>query len=138
MLRTAFIMLSAALLAGCHDTQRQQVNDRPASVPASTNIAPSPLEIDADNSTSNVHDSNDTAALPESEQDAQITADIRSKIIEARLSVNAQKVKVITRDGRVTLRGLVDNSEEKTRIEELARNVAGDKINSELEIMHQK
>ena len=47
----------------------------------------------------------------------------------------AQNVKIITQDGQVTLRGPVKTGDEKKRIEEIARSVAGEsKVDSQLEI----
>jgi hyperosmotically inducible periplasmic protein len=42
------------------------------------------------------------------------------------MSVNAQNVKIITQDGKVTLRGPVETLEEKAAIEKIAQDVAGD------------
>jgi osmotically-inducible protein OsmY len=58
--------------------------------------------------------------------DIDLTASIRRSIVADRdLSMNAKNVKIITRDGNVTLRGLVDNDAEKARIEERATRIAG-------------
>jgi len=44
-------------------------------------------------------------------------------------------VKIITQDGKVTLRGPVKSAEEKKRIEDLATAVAGaDNVDSQLEV----
>ena len=40
------------------------------------------------------------------------------------MSINAQNVKIITKDGRVTLRGPVNTSEEKRLIGEIANGIA--------------
>jgi osmotically-inducible protein OsmY len=51
------------------------------------------------------------------------------------MSVNAQNVKIITQDGKVTLRGPVKSPEEKQKIESIASSVAGtDKVDSQLEV----
>jgi len=41
-----------------------------------------------------------------------------------KLSVDARNIKIITQNGRVTLRGTVDNQDEKRKIEEIANKVA--------------
>ena len=92
-----------------------------------------------DNSATNSRDRDDSAKLPidqnENETDIGITADIRSQVVDTKMSVNAQNVKIITQDGRVTLRGPVKTAEEKKRIEEIAHSVAGiDKVDSLLEV----
>jgi osmotically-inducible protein OsmY len=51
------------------------------------------------------------------------------------MSTNAHNVKIITQDGVVTLRGPVKTQEEKSRIEEIARSVAGVKsVDSQIEV----
>ena len=93
-----------------------------------------------DNSATNSRDrDDDSAKLPidqnENKTDIGITADIRSQVVDTKMSVDAQNVKIITQDGRVTLRGPVENAEEKKRIEEIAHSVAGiDKVDSLLEV----
>jgi osmotically-inducible protein OsmY len=58
--------------------------------------------------------------------DINLTASIRKTLVADRdLSMNAKNVKIITRDGSVTLRGLVDNEDEKARILEQATRIAG-------------
>jgi osmotically-inducible protein OsmY len=71
-----------------------------------------------------------------SEADRNTTAEIRKAIVgDDSLSTNAHNVKIITVDGKVTLRGPVETSAEKTKVEMLAKNVAGaSHVKSELEI----
>ena len=58
--------------------------------------------------------------------DIDLTASIRRSLVADRdLSMNAKNVKIITRDGNVTLRGLVDDEAQKARIEEEAVRIAG-------------
>ena len=71
----------------------------------------------------------------ENKVDIGITASIRKSVVDTNMSTNAQNVKIITQDGNVTLRGPVKTQEEKKRIEEIARNVAGVKaVDSQLEV----
>lgn len=61
-----------------------------------------------------------------SEGDTAITKAIRKDIMADRtLSMDAQNVKIITRDGMVTLRGRVDSEEERNRVAEAARRADG-------------
>jgi hyperosmotically inducible protein len=62
------------------------------------------------------------------------TRKIRWAITEDRsLSTEAHNIKIITtNDGTVTLMGPVRNAEEKQKIEQLAGNIAGGKVRSEL------
>lgn len=84
---------------------------------------------DRTNTGVNVRDRNSTAETPldqkENKGDIAITADIRKQIVGAKMSVTAHNVKIITQDGKVTLRGPVKTAAEKSKIEEIARAVAG-------------
>jgi hypothetical protein len=72
----------------------------------------------------------------ESAEDRELVQRIRKAVIaDDSLSFTAKNVKIITRDGRVTLRGPVVNAHEKTAIEQAARNAAGSKgVTNDLEI----
>jgi hyperosmotically inducible periplasmic protein len=51
------------------------------------------------------------------------------------MSVNAKNVKIITNNGRVTLRGPVNNSEEKRMIGAIASGVArAENVDNQLEV----
>ena len=65
-------------------------------------------------------------AVASDAHDIALTADIRKAVLaDKSLGVNAQNVKVIIKNGRVTLRGPVDSSAERTRIVEIAQRIAG-------------
>ncbi len=71
----------------------------------------------------------------ENQNDIDITAKIRKQVVDTKMSINAQNVKIMTQDGKVTLRGPVATAEEKTTIESIARKVAGESnINSQLDV----
>jgi osmotically-inducible protein OsmY len=58
--------------------------------------------------------------------DIDLTASIRKSLVADRdLSMNAKNVKIISRDGNVTLRGLVRSEAEKARVQDEATRVAG-------------
>jgi hyperosmotically inducible protein len=125
MRQLAVLMVLGAALSGC---------DRPA---GSATTA-----VDRDNTGVNERDRNDAAKTPldqyENQTDVDITANIRKKVVDTEMSVNAQNVKIITQNGQVTLRGPVESIAEKQKIEEIAASVAGDgKIHSELEVEQQ-
>jgi hyperosmotically inducible protein len=92
-----------------------------------------------DNTERNVRDQSDTTLTPEdqlqNESDLQITATIRQAITDDdSLSVNAHNVKVITRNGMVTLRGPVDSEAEKTRLQAIAQKTSGvNQVDNQLE-----
>jgi hyperosmotically inducible periplasmic protein len=98
--------------------------------------------VDRDNTGVNARDRDDSAKTPidqnENQADVDITAKIRQQVVDTEMSVNAQNVKIMTQDGRVTLRGPVKSDEEKKKIEQIASSVAGaDKVASHLEVEQQ-
>ena len=78
-----------------------------------------------ENTEVNVRDKDNTTLTPEdqkeTESDIKITADIRQAIIKNKsLSVDAQNVKIITRNGVVTLRGPVETKKESKKLKKIA------------------
>jgi len=58
--------------------------------------------------------------------DMEITRKIRKEILSDKtMSLSAQNVKIISRNGKVTLKGNVATPSEKTKVGELAENVVG-------------
>ena len=96
--------------------------------------------MDADNTGKNVRDrGDDTLTATDqggSAPDRELTAKIRKAIVDDdALSTNAQNVKIITRDGVVTLRGQVANAAEKSTVAMVAKRTAGVKrVDDQLEI----
>lgn len=72
----------------------------------------------------------------ENDIDLTITENIRRAVIEDKnLSTNAKNSKIITIDRNVTLRGFVDNEQEKKIIEKLAKNTSNVKnVDNYLEV----
>jgi hyperosmotically inducible protein len=68
--------------------------------------------------------------------DLKITQAIRQALMkDSKLSMTAKNIKVITNNGRVTLRGPVKTAQEKTKIDQLARSAAGGaKIDDQLDV----
>ncbi len=59
-------------------------------------------------------------------RDVELTAKIRRALTaDDSLSVNAQNIKIITVNGKVTLRGPVQSEDERRRIEAAAKRAAG-------------
>ena len=93
-----------------------------------------------DNTARNVRDRNNNTLTPldqgNSKADVATTAEIRKEIVAGKnLSVNAKNVKIITKDGQVTLRGPVNSAEEKRLIGEIATRVApSGNVNNQLEV----
>jgi len=140
-------LISAALL-GCNQMTPPNSTDtskapapttvtanRPVSPPAVTHAS----QDDRSNTAINSRDRDRATKTPldqnENQADVSITADIRKRVVATKMSVNAQNVKIITQDGKVTLRGPVESDDEKRKIEEIAADVAGaDHVDSQLEV----
>lgn len=93
-----------------------------------------------DNSGKNVRDRDNQTTTAgdqsESEADRTISQNIRQSLTsDESLSTNGKNVKVITIDGKVTLRGPVKSDQEKAAIAAKAQQVAGVKnVDNQLEI----
>ena len=93
-----------------------------------------------ENTEVNARDKDNTTLTPEdqkeTESDIKITADIRKAIIKNKsLSVDAQNVKIITRNGLVTLRGPVETKKESKKLKKIAKHTPGVlKVDNQLEI----
>jgi hyperosmotically inducible periplasmic protein len=98
----------------------------------------------ADNTRMNKGDASKDATTSDQQRmnpsDTAITRKIRAEIMKDKsLSTYAHNVKVVTQDGKVTLKGPVRTSEEKAAVEEKATTVAGNgNVTSELEIVPPK
>ena len=68
--------------------------------------------------------------------DRELTKQIRKAIVSDKsLSTQAHNVKILTRDGAVTLKGQVKSDDEKKAVEDKAAGVAGNgKVSSELTV----
>src|SRR5882672_9410079 len=127
------------LLAGCNDSGTQsdpdRVNARSAEPRPAAKTSP-----DADNTGRNVRDRND-ATLTAGDQanspaDLEITQKVRQALVsDTSYSMTAKNVKIITTNGKVTLRGPVKSEAEKKGIVTLAKNVAGEgNVDDQLEV----
>jgi len=124
------IFIAGFMMLGC-----SKDNDR-----AGQSGAKSSSSVAADNTAKNVRDRNDANKTAgdqsENEADRKITQEVRKSIVDDdKLSTSAQNVKIITNDGKVTLRGPVKSEEEKKAVESKAKQVAGVKnVENQLEI----
>jgi osmotically-inducible protein OsmY len=74
-----------------------------------------------------------------SKADRETTARIRKAIVEDdSLSVAAHNVKIITRDGKVTLRGEVQSSQEKAAVAAIAEGSLGAAVDNQLTVRPEK
>ena len=94
----------------------------------------------ADNTKVNARDNADTSPTAdqqkENKSDREITRRIRESLVkDESLSTYAHNIKIVTRDGHVTLKGPVRSNDEKRTIEAKAIEVAGgNKVTNELDI----
>ena len=126
--------LVVAGLTGCTEQAPMKISDQNSPKEVTT--------MKPDNTAVNERDRVESFKTPidqgEDQTDINKTADIRKRIMDGKMSVNAQNVKIITRDGNVTLRGPVSSAEEKERIHEIAVDVAGkEHVDDQLEIQSQ-
>jgi hyperosmotically inducible protein len=95
---------------------------------------------EADNTARNVHDRNSSTLTPldqgNSQADLDTTAQIRKEIIAGQsMSLNARNVKIVTKNGQVSLRGPVNTAEEKRLIGDIAgRIVRSENVDNQLEV----
>jgi osmotically-inducible protein OsmY len=94
----------------------------------------------ADNTGRNVRDRSDAAVTPgdqsNNESDLKVTQSIRRAIsTNDQFSALAKNVKIITADGKVTLRGPVENEQEKQGVESAAKSAApGATVDNQLDV----
>ncbi|WP_046350797.1 BON domain-containing protein [Janthinobacterium sp. B9-8] len=83
-----------------------------------------------DNTEMNVRDKSGATLTPQMQsnrkEDRKLLAAVRRTVVDDNtLSTSGQNVKILARDGVVTLRGPVDNESEKNKLGDLAKQVAG-------------
>jgi hyperosmotically inducible periplasmic protein len=109
----------------------------PSKASAPPPVVPGPVA--PDNTKVNKRDRADTALTPMDQKNNQTDLDITQKIRQAvmgdsSLSFTAKNVKIITQNGKVTLRGPVNTAEERSAIEAAARKVAGAQVDNQIEV----
>ncbi len=126
-------LLTFALTAGLMLTAGSVRADHPGSTFV---VADSQLE----NTERNTRDSGNATLTPEDQKetsgDIDLTAAIRRSVVRNKsLSLDAHNAKIITRNGVVTLRGPVENSAEKAKLQKIAQKTRGVKqVDNQLEV----
>ena len=110
----------------------------PATGPAATE-KPMVHDGDASNTGINKRDRDDATLTPmdqmNNESDLKITQEIRQALMKGEFSMDAKNIKVITRNGAVTLRGPVKTAAEREKISALVKAMPGIKsIDNQLEV----
>jgi hyperosmotically inducible protein len=96
--------------------------------------------VQPDNSKVNQRDASVTEVTAQdqgtSDVDMSLTQRIRKEVTDrGNLSVDAQNIKIITIDGKVTLKGPVQSATEKRQLEQIAKRIAGaKKVTSLIEV----
>lgn len=130
--------IAAASLAACDEPTAAPGGHTDHARPAPTQ--PADRTPSADNTANNKRDAEGVNKTPmdqgNNQADIDITANIRKAIVDNdAMSTNAQNIKIITENGVVTLRGVVESETERTTIEERARSVPGVvRVESQLEV----
>ncbi|HKO94063.1 MAG TPA: BON domain-containing protein [Polyangiaceae bacterium] len=122
--------------------ENRPVENRPGDTPSTALNAPASAQEEhaADNTGKNERDRSGATATSGdqggSEADRRVTQEIRKAVVDDdSLSMTAKNVKIITKDGVVTLRGPVKSSEEKSQIAVVAHRVSGVmRVDNQLEI----
>jgi hyperosmotically inducible protein len=135
--------LAGGLIVGCDDNLVRGPTDKDINqiTREDADLPVTATEVAPDNSAVNQRDRDSEAKTPldqsNTQADIDITAKIRQRVVDLPgLSVNARNVKIVTADGKVTLRGPVAHADERTAIEKIAKDVAGaEKVESQLEIV---
>ncbi|WP_084079805.1 BON domain-containing protein [Edaphobacter aggregans] len=101
--------------------------------------APGAMAQAPDNSAHNKNQDNQTQSADtqsNTKSDRDITAKIRKEIMANKdLSTYAHNVKIVTKNGAVTLKGPVKSDDEKAKVAEIAANVvSADKVTNEITI----
>ncbi len=122
-MKTFIIAFAWVVAAGCNRPDATDRKDPPA----------------ADNTKKNERDRGDSVTPPdqkENQDDITISAEVRKQLMSNHdLSTDAQNVKVVTKNGVVTLRGPVASDTEKQTVHAAAQNVPGtQRVDDQLEI----
>jgi hyperosmotically inducible protein len=116
------------------DTNVAVMPPTPATPPQETAAKP------ADNTGNNVRDRSDATVTPgdqsESKTDLELTRRIRRAITQDnQLSTTAHNIKIVTANGKVTLRGPVKSAAEKDQIAKMAQGTEGvTSVDNQLEV----
>ncbi len=125
-------VLASVAMAGCGDNA---TTSHPAPGPETSSSSspvvdgPAVVSRKADNSATNKADGKD-ALTPlnqgSGDADTQETAKVRKAIMaDKSMSINAQNIKIITVNGKLTLRGTVNSIAERDKIDQLTREAIG-------------
>jgi Predicted periplasmic or secreted lipoprotein len=138
---TSGLIAAAALCLGCEPVNSDKavpVTTTPAETTTTPTTSTNPVA--PNNTAVNKRDANSATKTPldqnENKADIDRTAEIRKRILDTPdMSTNAQNCKVITANGKVTLRGPVNSDAEREMVVKIATAVAGEgNVDNQLEV----
>ena len=136
------VIAACALVVGCERADTGGTADdgynRSTSAGASAEARLNSLTNQPDNTALNVRDRDDATLTPgdqgTTESDREITRKIRKALnAEPQLSTTAKNIKIITVNGKVTLRGPVTTAQERTLIETTVKNLGVGTLDNQIE-----
>lgn len=140
-MRMFFTLLLVVSALGCNQSTSAPAGRVPVDARTTgDNSRAVPNTAATDNTAVNQRDADMNTKTPidqnENQADVSLTAKIRRHVLDVKdLSINARNAKIITADGKVTLRGPVNSTEERETLERIAREAAGDSnVDNQLEI----
>ena len=139
---TLGLIAAAALCSGCEPVNSDRAvpvtSTTPADSTPTTTTSTNPVV--PNNTAVNKRDADGATKTPldqkENQADIDRTAEIRKRILDTPdMSTNAQNCKIITANGKVTLRGPVNSEGEREMIVKIATAVAGEgNVDNQLEV----
>ena len=136
----SLVAISLLALTGCDPTNSGPIDSVRDDTAADRSATSDDKVTPPDNTAVNERDADGDKKTPldqnQNQADIDLVAKIRQKVLDVKdLSVNGRNAKIIVENGKVTLRGPVDSENERTTIEQIARDAAGeDNVTSELEV----
>jgi osmotically-inducible protein OsmY len=131
---TMMVALAVAALA-CGDRSEQRSEAESQRMESRREVAPPAPEVSAPREAP----APTASDQPENAADRELIAAIRQQLMaDDSLSAAGQNVTIVSESGNVTLRGQVENAEEKSRIEATARQAPGvGQIDNQIEVAAQ-
>jgi len=143
MRMTVLLLLATLWVAGCDQPAANRPvgsTENPPATHSSATDAGTHKPVASDNTAVNERDARANTKTPidqkENQADIDVTAKIRKQVLDVKdMSVDGRNAKIITADGKVTLRGPVKTDEERKTIERIAVGVAGEgNVDNQLEV----
>ncbi len=122
-------VLCCIVAVGCNETKKSDRTDVTANKPINEQAHPADGNARPAAANENNQPTDEARKTPldqkEDAHDLQLTADIRKRIVDSKMSTEAQNIKIISAGSRVTLRGKVKSEDEKDQIDKIAKEFGG-------------